>query len=98
VRALFCLQGPISITVAAGGIGWQLYSSGVFSGGITGNCGWTLDHGVQVRALSPGPSHPVLLPCRPPIPGTRTRTSTQPSRSPPRGGNTRNIVRQPCTA
>ena len=42
------LQGPISITVAAGGIGWQLYSSGVYSGGITKNCGFTLDHGVQV--------------------------------------------------
>ena len=42
------LQGPISITVAAGGIGWQLYSSGVYSGGITKNCGFTRDHGVQV--------------------------------------------------
>ncbi len=46
------LQGPISITVAAGGIGWQLYSSGVYSGGITKNCGFTLDHGVQVGALA----------------------------------------------
>ena len=38
---------PIAITVAAGGIGWQLYSSGVYSGGILG-CGYALDHGVQL--------------------------------------------------
>ena len=38
---------PIAITVAAGGIGWQVYSSGVYSGGILG-CGYALDHGVQL--------------------------------------------------
>jgi len=37
--------GPMAITVAAGGMGWQLYHSGVYGGGIFG-CGYTLDHGV----------------------------------------------------
>jgi hypothetical protein len=41
-------QGPVSITVAAGGIGWQLYSSGVYGGGTFGKCGFSLDHGVQL--------------------------------------------------
>jgi len=40
------LEGPIAITVAAGK--WQLYSHGVFSGGIFGSCGFELDHGVQL--------------------------------------------------
>ena len=36
-------QGPIAITVAAGK--WQLYSHGIFSGGVGGSCGYELDHG-----------------------------------------------------
>merc|ERR1711865_1055465 len=40
------MEGPIAITVAAGK--WQLYSHGVFSGGIFGSCGFELDHGVQL--------------------------------------------------
>jgi cathepsin L len=40
-------QRPIAVTVAAGGLGWQLYSHGVYSGGIAG-CGFELDHGVQL--------------------------------------------------
>lgn len=40
-------QGPISISVAAGGLGWQFYGGGVFSGGWFG-CGWTVDHAVQL--------------------------------------------------
>lgn len=38
---------PVAITVAAGGLGWQLYESGVYSGGLFG-CGFELDHGVQL--------------------------------------------------
>jgi len=41
-------KGPISITVAAGTMGWQMYSRGVFGGGIMGKCGFELDHGVQL--------------------------------------------------
>jgi cathepsin L len=40
-------KGPISITVAAGSMGWQMYSRGVFGGGLLGKCGFELDHGVQ---------------------------------------------------
>jgi len=36
--------GPISISVAAGGFGWQLYGGGVY----TGNCGYVMDHAVQL--------------------------------------------------
>jgi len=36
--------GPVAISVAAGGFGWQLYGGGVF----TGNCGYVMDHGVQL--------------------------------------------------
>ncbi|GAB5358459.1 hypothetical protein AAMO2058_000459500 [Amorphochlora amoebiformis] len=38
-------QAPVSVAVDAGGLGWQFYSGGVFSGGIFG-CGTSLDHGV----------------------------------------------------
>lgn len=41
-------KGPIAVTVAAGGMGWQLYSRGIYSGGLLHHCGFTLDHGVQV--------------------------------------------------
>ena len=37
----------MAITVAAGGMGWQMYHGGVYDGGLFG-CGYTLDHGVQV--------------------------------------------------
>jgi len=37
-------KGPISISVAAGGIGWQLYGGGVYSG----KCGFVVDHAVQL--------------------------------------------------
>jgi len=40
-------KGPVAITVAAGGMGWQLYAGGVYTGGLFG-CGYTLDHGVQL--------------------------------------------------
>jgi len=40
-------KGPIAISVAAGGIGWQLYGGGVYSGGLLG-CGWDEDHAVQL--------------------------------------------------
>jgi len=39
--------GPVSISVAAGGLGWQFYSSGVFTGGLFG-CGFEVDHAVQM--------------------------------------------------
>jgi len=39
-------EGPIAITVAAGS--WQLYSHGIFNGGLSGSCGFELDHGVQL--------------------------------------------------
>merc|ERR1719221_235404 len=38
------VEGPVAITVAAGGFGWQLYGGGVYHG----NCGYDLDHGVQL--------------------------------------------------
>merc|ERR1719221_2309603 len=36
-------KGPISVGVAAGGIGWQLYGGGVMKGA---GCGWVIDHAV----------------------------------------------------
>lgn len=36
--------GPIAISVAAGGMGWQIYGGGV----LTGDCGWDEDHAVQM--------------------------------------------------
>jgi len=36
--------GPIAISVAAGGSGWQTYGGGVY----TGNCGFDQDHAVQL--------------------------------------------------
>jgi len=38
-------DGPVAISVAAGGMGWQLYGGGVYSGGLFG-CGFDMDHGV----------------------------------------------------
>jgi len=40
-------KGPIAIDVAAGGLGWQFYHGGVFSGGLFG-CGFGVDHAVQL--------------------------------------------------
>jgi len=40
-------KGPIAISVAAGGLGWQLYGGGVYSGGLLG-CGYVMDHAVQL--------------------------------------------------
>jgi len=40
-------SGPTAISVAAGGLGWQFYSSGVFTGGLFG-CGFQVDHAVQL--------------------------------------------------
>mmetsp|Transcript_92884 Transcript_92884/g.248536 ORF Transcript_92884/g.248536 Transcript_92884/m.248536 type:complete len:364 (-) Transcript_92884:137-1228(-) len=37
-------KGPVAISVAAGGFGWQLYGGGVYSG----NCGFDMDHAVQL--------------------------------------------------
>jgi len=37
-------QGPVAISVAAGGFGWQLYGGGVYSG----SCGFDMDHAVQL--------------------------------------------------
>ena len=37
----------LAISVAAGGLGWQLYGGGVFSGGLLG-CGYDMDHGIQL--------------------------------------------------
>lgn len=39
--------GPTAISVAAGGLGWQFYTSGVFTGGLFG-CGFQVDHAVQL--------------------------------------------------
>merc|ERR1712196_566666 len=39
--------GPTAISVAAGGLGWQFYSGGVFTGGLFG-CGFAVDHAVQL--------------------------------------------------
>merc|ERR1719454_1890916 len=40
-------KGPISISVAAGGLGWQLYGGGIFSKtGLLG-CSYVMDHAVQ---------------------------------------------------
>ena len=36
--------GPIAISVAAGGFGWQLYSGGVY----TGSCGYDMDHALPL--------------------------------------------------
>lgn len=41
-------KGPVAISLAAGGIGWQLYGGGVFGGGKLGGCGYDQDHGVQL--------------------------------------------------
>jgi cathepsin L len=41
-------KGPISISVAAGGLGWQLYGGGVFSDTGTIGCGFVVDHAVQL--------------------------------------------------
>ncbi len=42
--------GPVAISVAAGGLGWQLYGGGVYDGGGTGmgSCGFVMDHGIQL--------------------------------------------------
>jgi len=41
-------KGPIAISLAAGGLGWQLYGGGIFGGGLLGKCGYDQDHGVQL--------------------------------------------------
>jgi len=41
-------KGPISISVAAGGIGWQLYGGGVYSGSGLGGCSFVVDHAVHL--------------------------------------------------
>ena len=41
------VDGPVAISVAAGGLGWQLYGGGVYGGGLLG-CGFDMDHGVQL--------------------------------------------------
>mmetsp|Transcript_30215 Transcript_30215/g.42109 ORF Transcript_30215/g.42109 Transcript_30215/m.42109 type:complete len:328 (+) Transcript_30215:59-1042(+) len=38
-------QQPVSVAVDAAGTGWQLYSGGIYKGGLFG-CGTQLDHGV----------------------------------------------------
>lgn len=40
-------KGPIAISIAAGGLGWQLYGGGIFKGGPLG-CGFDEDHAVQL--------------------------------------------------
>eukprot|EP00928_Gymnodinium_smaydae_P060897 TRINITY_DN4478_c0_g1_i1.p1 TRINITY_DN4478_c0_g1~~TRINITY_DN4478_c0_g1_i1.p1 ORF type:complete len:396 (-),score=108.36 TRINITY_DN4478_c0_g1_i1:170-1315(-) len=40
-------KGPVAISVAAGGMGWQMYGGGVYKGGLFG-CGWDEDHAVQL--------------------------------------------------
>lgn len=39
--------GPVAISVAAGGLGWQFYFGGIFGGGLFG-CGFDVDHAVQL--------------------------------------------------
>lgn len=41
-------KGPIAISLAAGGMGWQLYGGGVFGSGAFGRCGFDMDHAVQL--------------------------------------------------
>jgi len=41
-------EGPVAISLAAGGMGWQIYGGGVFGGGLLGKCGYDQDHGVQL--------------------------------------------------
>lgn len=36
--------GPVSISLAAGSVGWQIYGGGV----LDGDCGFDVDHGVQL--------------------------------------------------
>lgn len=39
-------EGPVSIAIDAGGIGFQLYHGGIMKGGGLFGCGTSLDHGV----------------------------------------------------
>lgn len=52
LMAAVATKGPIAISVAAGGMGWQIYKGGVFDGVTKGifhpGCGWWVDHGVQL--------------------------------------------------
>jgi len=41
-------KGPIAISVAAGGIGWQLYGGGVYKNGGALGCKFVIDHAVQL--------------------------------------------------
>merc|ERR1712007_368372 len=41
-------KGPIAISVAAGGLGWQLYGGGVFSKTGALGCNYVMDHAVQL--------------------------------------------------
>merc|ERR1719408_543356 len=41
-------KGPIAISVAAGGIGWQLYGGGIYKNGGALGCNMNVDHAVQL--------------------------------------------------
>jgi cathepsin L len=41
-------KGPVSISVAAGGLGWQLYGGGVYSKTGALGCNYVVDHAVQL--------------------------------------------------
>lgn len=44
-------SGPVAISVAAGGLGWQFYGGGVYDGKTKSggdDCGYAVDHGVQL--------------------------------------------------
>lgn len=42
------VDGPVAISVAAGGLGWQLYGGGVFDGKGLLACNFDQDHAVQL--------------------------------------------------
>jgi len=41
-------KGPVAISVAAGGIGWQLYGGGIYKNGGLLGCNFVVDHAVQL--------------------------------------------------
>merc|ERR1712139_279690 len=41
-------KAPIAISVAAGGIGWQLYGGGIYKNGGVLGCNFVVDHAVQL--------------------------------------------------
>jgi cathepsin L len=41
-------KGPIAISVAAGGLGWQIYGGGIFSSTGLFGCNYVMDHAVQL--------------------------------------------------